>query len=92
MIRVLNSLGFFLHLYARNEVDKLRPSFFCAPRVLTTFSPPKNCNYINTLAFLIKIQTFTRLTLCKNDSEKFNAFIVCCGFKYLGYVGILLIE
>lgn len=41
VIRVLNSLGFFLHLYARNEVDKLRPSFFCAPRVLTTFFPPR---------------------------------------------------
>lgn len=34
-------IGFFLHLYARNEVDKLRPSFFCAPRVLTTFFPPR---------------------------------------------------
>lgn len=91
MIRVLNSLGFFLLLCAKNEVDKLRPSFFCAPKVLTIFSP-KNCNYSNTLAFLIKILTFTRHTLYKNDSEKFNAFIVFCGFKYLGYVGILLIE
>lgn len=82
---------FFLLLYVRNEVDKLRPSFFCAPQVLTTFFP-KICNYSNTLAFLIKIQTFTRHTLYKNDREKFNAFIVCCGWiKYIGYIGILLL-
>lgn len=56
---------FFLLFYARNEVDNLGPSFFCAPQVLTT-PPPSNCN---TLAFLIKIQTFTRHTLYKNDRE-----------------------
>lgn len=91
MIRVLNLLGFFFFLCVKNEVDKLRLFFFCVLKVLIIFFF-KNCNYINILVFLIKILIFIRYILCKNDSEKFNVFIVCCGFKYLGYVGILFIE
>lgn len=88
VIRVLNSLGIFFF----GMLGVKSRSFFSVHRKCEILFSPKNCNYTYTLAFLIKILTFTRHTLCKNDSEKLNAFIVCCGFKYLGYVGILLIE